>query len=170
MITHITVIFRKCDARIYRSFTGSNRHIRCICDKYGPVGKSLSRSRVNELGEFFKNLRHFVSALAAADINDDISIAPFCKLVLCHSFARAEAARYSSRAALCYRENGIDNTLTRDKRLIYRQTVSKRTRLLDRPFLAERKLDLRAIFLFKLCYNVIYSVVTVFSDPSDLAL
>ena len=40
-----------------------------------------------------QHLRHLVAALAAADVDDDIRVAPLGKLVLRHGLAGAEAAR-----------------------------------------------------------------------------
>ena len=108
VITHITVVFRKGYSRINGGFTGGNRHIRGVGDKDGSVGKGSARLRVDKLAELLQNLRHLVSSLAAADVYDNIRIAPLCKLVLGHGLSCAEAAGYSCRTAFSHGNNGVD--------------------------------------------------------------
>ena len=145
MVAHVAVVFRKRDTRINRSLARGNGHIGGICDKHRSVGQRSVGFGVDKLGELLKNLSHFVAALAAADVYDNIGVAPFCKLVLGHGFARAEAAGDCSRAALCNGYNGINYALTRDKRSAYRQALCCRARALDRPPLNHCEGKLRAV-------------------------
>ena len=65
------------------------------------------RGSVSSLNSL-QRLGHLVAAFAAADVDDDVGVAPFGQLVLGHGFAGAETAGDGRRAALGEREHRID--------------------------------------------------------------
>ena len=78
------------------------------------------RARVLEVRELLEHLRHLVSALAAADVDDDVRVGPLGQLVLRNGLARSETAGDDGRAALGYREEEVDDALARHERLARR--------------------------------------------------
>ena len=100
MIAHVPVILRQCQTGIQARLTGCHRHIGGIGDQRGAVHQRIACFRIDQLGKLLQNLRHLVSALAAADINDDVRVRPFCDLVLSHGLPGTETARDCRRAAL----------------------------------------------------------------------
>ena len=135
MVAHIAVIFSERNTRVNRRLTRRHGHIRGIGNQYRAFQQRFARARVNQLREFLQNLRHFVAAFAAADIDDNIRIAPFGKLVLCHRIARTESPGDCRRAAFGNREYGINHTLSRDKRFVRGQAFCSRSGGANRPFL-----------------------------------
>ena len=89
--------------------------------------------------------------------------------MLRHCFTCTEAAGDSSRTALCNRENGVDYSLSRDKRFNGRQSFLNRSRVTDRPFLTKGKLFNLARVGFKLDNCIVYRVFAVGSNLSYLA-
>ena len=147
MIAHVAVILGEGYTGVYGRFTRGDGHIRGVRYEHRSVRQGLARARVGYLAELFKSLGHLVAALAAADIYDDIRVAPLCKLMLRHGFARSEAAGYCRRAALCYREERIYDTLTGYQRTLRGQSAADGARDSDRPALAERQLMSVAFFV-----------------------
>ena len=90
---------------------------------------------VDELGELVENVGHLVSAFAAADIYDYISLGPLGELMLNDRLARAERAGNGRDAALGYRKERVDNSLTGDEGHIRRQLFLIRSADTDRPLL-----------------------------------
>ena len=137
VITHITVIFRKCNTCVNGSLTGCNRHVGSVGDQCGTVHHQVSGFRVDQLAEVLKNLCHFVSALATADVDDDICVRPLGDLVLCHGFSGSESAWNCGSASLGNREKSIQDSLSGKERNAGRETLVGRTWNTDRPFLGK---------------------------------
>ena len=133
--THIAVIFGKRDARIQRHFTRGDGHIRRIRDEDRAFHDGASRPRIDDFGEFGENVGHFVSALSAADVDDEIGIAPLCNGVLRHRFARTETAGNRRSSALRQRKKHVDNAEPRNEGLGYRKLFGIGTRSAHRPIL-----------------------------------
>ena len=96
VITHVTIVFSKCNTCVNRSFTSRNRHVGCVCNQHSTVSQQSICSWVNQLSKLFKYLSHLVTTLTTTNINNNVSITPFCKLVLCHCFTGTESARNTS--------------------------------------------------------------------------
>ena len=137
MVAHIPVILGEGDAGIDRGFARRDRHIGGVGDQNGAGGQRLARLGVDQLAELLEHLGHLVAALPAADIDDDIRIAPFGELVLGHRFAGAEPARHCGGAALGNREEGVDHPLAGNQRAFDRAALSHRARYPDRPFVGK---------------------------------
>ena len=145
MVAHVAVIFREGDAGVNRRLTGGDRHVRGVGDEGGAVGHGTAGFRIDQAGEFLEHLGHLVAALAAADIDDDVGVAPFGELVLGHGLAGAETAGNRRRTALCQGKHGVQNPLPRDQRLGGRKTLGDGTGYADGPFLRHGQLPLRSV-------------------------
>lgn len=65
-------------------FSRCNRHVGCVGDENGAFHQRTPGTRILQYGKLFENIRHFVSSLAATDVNDHLSFTPFGELVLCY--------------------------------------------------------------------------------------
>ena len=137
IVTHITVIFCQRQTGVDGSLSGSHRHIGGIRDQSRTVHQGMPGLRIHQFSEFFQNLCHLVSSLAAADIDDNICIGPLGDLMLGHGFPGTETTGDSGCTAFCDREHGIQDTLTGDQWLGCRETSFGRAGNADRPFLAQ---------------------------------
>ncbi|MPN17213.1 hypothetical protein SDC9_164563 [bioreactor metagenome] len=162
MITHVPIIFRQSDTCINRCLTRRNRHIGSIGNENCSVCQRITRFRINDFTKLRQSLRHLVSALTAADIDDNICITPFCNLVLRHRFTGSETARYRCGSAFCKRKQRVNNPLTGNKRSVSRQSFIGRSGISNRPFLAQRQIMFVAICIFKHHNRIIDTISTVF--------
>ena len=90
VITHVTEIFCDGDAGVNGRFTRRNRHVGGVCNQNRALHQGLSGIGVMQLRELHQNVGHFVAALAAANVDDDVDVRPLCQLVLHDGLARAE--------------------------------------------------------------------------------
>ena len=111
-VAHVTEVFGDGDAGVDARLTRRDRHIRGVGDEHRALHQTLTRARVDELGELAQHIGHLVAALAAADVNDEIHVRPLGKRVLHDGLAAAERPRDRCRAALGDREEGIHDALT----------------------------------------------------------
>ena len=169
MISHITIIFGQCQTGVNTRLTSCNRHVGRIGNQYGTIRQRTVRFRVDQLGEFLQNLRHLVSTLPAADIDDDIGITPLRQLMLRHGLSGTKAARNRCRSTLGNREQRIENTLPGNQRHTDRQSFCHRTSRLDRPFLYQRqlmKLILCILHLQDALVDIVFSALCRFNNRS----
>ena len=87
-----------------------------------------------ELGELADHVGHLVATLAAADVDDDVGVAPLGDLLQQHRLAGAEPAGDPDRAAARHGEQQVDDPLAGEQRARRRRRArSVRSRLADRP-------------------------------------
>ncbi len=84
------------------------------------------RPRVLQLRELQQHVGHLVAALAAADVDDDLGVGPLGQLVLDDGLARAERAGHAGGPALGDREEGVDDALAGDERLVGTEAFADR--------------------------------------------
>ena len=72
----IAKIFRHRDGRVDAGLTRRHRHVGRVGDDDRALHEGPPGARIFELRQFIEHFRHFVAALAAADVYDDIGIAP----------------------------------------------------------------------------------------------
>ena len=89
-------------------------------------------------GNSVQHLGHLVAALAAADVDDDVGVAPLGQRLLQHRLAGAEAAGDGRAAAARDREQRVEDALAGDQRLVGRQALRHRARPAHRPALEQR--------------------------------
>ena len=73
--------------------------------------RRFAGARVVQLRELHQNVGHFVAALAAAYVYDNVRVRPLCKLMLHHGLAAAERAGHCRHAAARDREERVDYAL-----------------------------------------------------------
>ena len=132
---------RRVDARLARG----HRHVRRVGDDHRALGQRPAGARVLELRELVEHLGHLVAALAAADVDDHVGVAPLGERFLQHGLAGAEAAGQRGAAAARHREQRVEDALAGDHRRVGRQAVRDRARRAHRPGVAHRDLLLRAV-------------------------
>ena len=170
MIPHIPVVFRQGDAGINGCLTGSHRHVGGVGDQDGAVGHGTTALGVDQLGELFQHLGHFVSPFTATDVDDDVCIAPLCQLVLGHGLAGAEPAGDGGCAALGDGKKGVDDPLSGDQRPFNGEPLLDGTGVTDRPFLTEGQLFLLPPGGADHGDHVVYGISTVGTYPQHFAL
>ena len=137
MVAHIAVVFRDRDAGVDAGLAGRHRHVGGVGDKHRAFDKRIPALRVLEFRELLQDLRHLVAALAAADVNDNVGVAPFGELVLRNSFSGAEAARDSGGAASGDREEEVDDSLSGEERHVRFEPALTWPRVPDGPLLRQ---------------------------------
>ena len=95
--------------------------------------RDLPGPRVVELGELGEHVGHLVAALAAADVDDDVGVAPLGERVLGHRLAGAEAAGDGRGAAARDGEEDVDDALPGDQRLVHAHLLDVRPGLAHGP-------------------------------------
>ena len=169
VVAHVAVVLREGDAGVDRRLARRDRHVRGVRDHDRSLEHTLSGARVVQVGELLEDLRHLVSALAAADVDYYVRVRPLRELVLKHRLSGSESARDRRRAALRYREEGVYDALSGDQRLGYRETLRDRARLANRPAAEHREglfLALRGLVFY---YRVVYRVISVRRGEGDFA-
>ena len=111
-----------------------------VGDEGRPLHQGISRSGVDELSEFLQHLGHLISALAAADIDDDIRVGPLGDGVLGHGFPCSEASGHGGGSPLGDGEHGVQDTLPCDQGLGGRIALQGGAGNPDGPFLAQSQL------------------------------
>src|SRR2546427_779306 len=111
VIAHVPVVLRYRNSSVDAGLSRGNGHVRSIRDQYRPVHDGLAASRVHKLRKRFQHFRHLVSSLAAAHVDNDGGVCPFCELLLGHSFSGPEGAGDGCGASLCDWEEEIDYAL-----------------------------------------------------------
>ena len=141
VVAHVAEIFGYRDAGVYRRFACRDRHVRGVRYQYRAFHERAARARILEDRELLENVRHFIAAFAAADVDDNLCVAPLSKLVLRDRLSRAESARDAGRAALGEREEAVDDALPRYERLVRQQAFAVGARRADGPALYDRNRD-----------------------------
>ena len=135
MVAHVAVIFRKGQPGINAGLTGRDGHVGGIGDQHGPVHQGIAGLGIDQLGEILQYLGHFIAALSAADVYDDISIRPFGDGMLGHGLSGTEAAGDGGRASLGNGEQGVQDTLPGHQRTGRGKALRHRAGHTDGPLL-----------------------------------
>ena len=136
-IAHVAVVFRNGDTRVDGRLARRHGHIRGVGDQHGAVHNGLACAGVGQLRELAKHVGHLVAALAAADVDHKIHVAPLGQLMLNHRLTRAEGAGHAGGTALGDGEERVDHALARDHGLCGRKLFGVGARDADRPLLDE---------------------------------
>ena len=115
VVALVAVVFGQGDARVDARLPGGDGHVGGVGYQDGPLHQALAGAGIDELGELGEHVRHLVAAFAAADVDDDVRVAPLGYGVLGHGLAGAEAARYGHGAALGQGKEGVDDPLPGDE-------------------------------------------------------
>ena len=153
VVAHVAVELRQRDSRVDRHFARRDRHVGRVRDQNRPLHQRTSCTRIHQFRKLAEDLRHFVAAFAAADVDDDVRVAPFGQRLLRHRLARSETARNGGRAALRDREERVDDAQTRQQRRFQRLARQNGPRRADRPVLIEAQRFRRAVVVFDFRQN-----------------
>lgn len=113
-----------------------------------------------------EHLRHFVTALSAPDVNDNITVREFGQRLRNDRFPSTERARDRSRPALHTGEERVQHSLARQQRVVRRKFVRDRAGRAYGPDLHERVLCGLPVE-FGLEHGVFDAVGSFFGDARD---
>ena len=167
-ITHITEEFRNRDPGIDTGFSCRHRHIRRIGNQHGSLHQRLAGLGILQLWKLVQYVRHLISALSAADVDDNIRFRPFCQLVLYHRFSGSERTGNRRYTSLCNREEGVNDSLSGNQGHVRRQLLFVGTLSSDRPSLHQTDL-FHAVLRAKL-RNVIRDLEVALRDGFNRSL
>jgi hypothetical protein len=88
----IAEVLRHRDRGVDAGLPRRHGHVGRIGDDHRAFHQRTSSARILESRKLIENLRHFVAALAAADVHDHVRIAPLGQGFLHHGLAGPEAA------------------------------------------------------------------------------
>ena len=111
----IAIVLRQGHTGVDRGLPGGNGHVRGVGDQHGSLHQASSGTGVDELGKLAQHVGHLVSPLAAADVDDDLRVAPFGDGVLDHGLPRSESSGDGHGAPPGHGKQGIDDPLPRDQ-------------------------------------------------------
>ena len=131
--THVAVILGEGNAGVNRNLPRRNRHVGCVRYENGAFHDGPAGSRIDDFREFPKHVGHLISPFAAADIDDDVGIAPFRDRVLGHCLSGPEAAGDGRGSSLGNGEKEIDDALARKERFAHTELSREGPRRPDRP-------------------------------------
>ena len=121
---------------------------------FGAIVKNLN----SQLSNIY--LSHFISSFSTANINDNIGIWVFGKSLRDASLSTAESSWNGSGTSLDTREQGINDPLPCQKRMICMEFLTHRTRLTYWPYLQKKNIQNKLIPNSRfssgiLCFNLI---------------
>src|SRR6056297_193718 len=128
------------DARVDARLPRRHRHVRRIGNDDRTLHERPAGAGVLQLRQLVQHLGHLVAPLAAADIDDDIGIAPLGERLLQDGLAGAEPPREHAAPATGDGEQGVEDALAGDQRRAYRQPLRHRARPAHGPVLTEANL------------------------------
>ena len=142
VVPHVPVELRHGDARVDARLPGQHGHVRRVRDEDGAVEERPAGPRVVEPRHLLQHVGHLVAALAAADVDDHVRVAPLRDLLQEHGLARAEAPGHGGAAAAGDREEEIEGALPGEQRHVGPQALAHGAGAANGPVV--RQGDLRA--------------------------
>lgn len=97
MVALVTVVLGQGRTGVDAGLTCRYRHVRGVGDENGPLHQAGTGPGILESWELGQDIGHLIAPLTAADVDDDIGIAPLGDGVLCHGLAGPEASGDSHR-------------------------------------------------------------------------
>src|SRR6267143_1902492 len=135
VVPHVPVVLREGHARVDGRLASRDGHVARVRDQRHAFHQRRARVGVLQFREGRKDLGHLVPTFAAADVDDDLRVAPLRELLFGDRFSRPEAARDRGGAALRNREEEIENPLARDQRNRGQEPILHGSWLSNRPCL-----------------------------------
>ena len=140
-VAHVAEVLGDRDAGVDAGLARHHRHVRGVGDDDRALGAAAppvrGSSSSRELGD---DVGHLVAALAAADVDDHVGVAPLGDLLQQHGLAGAEAARDGGAAAPGDRVQQVEDPLAGVQRCGDVDAFAVRPRPAYRPGLGERHL------------------------------
>ena len=130
---HVAEVLGDRDAGVDAGLARHHRHVGGVGDDHGALGQPAAGARVVELGQLGEHVGHLVAALAAADVDDHVGVAPLGDLLQQHGLAGAEPARHRGGAAPGDREQHVEHPLPGEQRRAAVQPLAVRPRPPHRP-------------------------------------
>ena len=133
--THITEVFGNGDTGVNRGFTSGDGHVGGIGDQASTVHDAdlLAVEFGLEFGEFVEDFGHLVTTFTTTDVDDAVGVGILGKSLGDDGLSATEGAGDTASTTQDRREEGIDDTLTGDQRVIAGELLDDRTRSTDRP-------------------------------------
>ena len=137
----VAEVFGHRDRRVDARFARGDRHVRGVGDDHRAFEQRPPGVRVLQLRELVQHLGHLVAALAAADVDDHVGVAPLRERFLQHRLAGAEPAGQGGAAAARHREQQVEDALAGDQRPGDAEPLAYRPRRAHGPVVGHRHLE-----------------------------
>mmetsp|Transcript_8655 Transcript_8655/g.14936 ORF Transcript_8655/g.14936 Transcript_8655/m.14936 type:complete len:548 (+) Transcript_8655:633-2276(+) len=135
VVAHVAEVLRDRNPGVDGGFAGSDGHVGRVGHHSRALHDALLTSvhRHRQLGEVLEDFSHLVTALAAADVDNDIRVGKLGQRLRDHSLAATERARDRARSTQHRREKGIENALASEKRHVGHELLEDRARRTHGP-------------------------------------
>src|SRR6266516_1826406 len=140
VVTHVSVVLRKRHPGVHGRLSRRNGHVARVRDQRHPLQEWRTGVRILELWECREDFRHFVPALPAADVDDDLRVAPLRKLLLGDRLSRSEAPGDCGGPSFRDREEEVHHPLARDQGNGRHEPILRGSRLPHGPILLHHEL------------------------------
>ncbi len=140
VVAHVAEVLGDGDARVDARLAREHRHVGGVRDQHRALAQRPAGAWILERGELLEHVGHLVAALAAADVDDHVGVAPLRDLLEQHGLAGAEAAGDGRGAAPRDREEDVEHALAGDERHGGGQARRDGARAADRPEVGEAQL------------------------------
>jgi len=142
VLTLITEVLSDGDTGVDRGLTSSHRHVGCVGNQTSSLHDTflLAIDDGHELGEFHQHLSHFVTALSATDVSDDIRVRELGEGLGNDSLTATEGTGDGAGTTLSGGEEGIQNTLTGKHRTVTSKLLGGGSALTHGPVLLHGQL------------------------------
>ena len=167
MVAHVPVVFGDGNAGVDAGFPGGHGHVGRVGNQYGALDERPPATRIQQPGKIFQNAGHLVAPLPAPDVDDDVGIGPFGKLVLGDGFARAEAPGNGGGSPFGQREEKIDHPQAGKERLAGRHALPIGPVLPDRPWVEQLDVVRGALGVFNQSDALLDRVKALRDDLND---
>ena len=126
VVALVSVVLRQRNPGVHAGLPGGHGHVGGVGDQDRPLHQTSARPGIHQLGKLREHVGHLVAPLPAADVDDDVRVAPLGYGVLGHGLARAEAPGDGHGPALGQGKEGVDDPLARDQGYGKRKPLSHR--------------------------------------------
>src|SRR6266566_1408619 len=140
VVSHVSVVLRKRHPGVHGRLSRRNGHVARVRDQRHPFHEWRTGVRILELWERREDFRHFVPALPAADVDDDLRVAPLRKLLLGDRLSRSEAPGDCGGPSFRDREEEVHHPLARDQGNGRHEPILRGSRLPHGPILLHHEL------------------------------
>eukprot|EP00053_Salpingoeca_punica_P023409 m.9950 g.9950 ORF g.9950 m.9950 type:complete len:683 (-) comp5100_c0_seq1:47-2095(-) len=172
VVAHVAEVLGEGDAGVDRGLTGSDRHVGCVGDEGRALHDRLLAAVHLHLQtrEVLEHLGHLVAALAAADVDDNVRVGVLGERLRNDSLAAAKGAGNGRGAALHAREEGVEDALAGQQRVVGGELLRGGAHLAHGPDLAHGVADLGLAGKLGLQHDLVDCVLAGRGHEGDGAL
>jgi len=158
--TLVTEIFADRNSRVNTGLPSCHRHIGCIGNYDSTLHQRPACARVIQQRKLVQYSGHFITALAAAYIDNDVCITPLGQCFLQYGLAGSKSAGHRGTPAAPNRKQAVQNTLPRKQRSSNRLALQNRPWLSYRPVMAHTEFTNFTVTAIESAQDLIFGVLT----------